>query len=214
MRYNFNFSQDVLIAYTGTIIGYLENDLSAFTSFDLDLNEGKRDRMAELIEWFLSEGGDVNVVASLAELTETMNEEFANCRDFYHQLRYWVIKAFPNNKAIQRKFGIGRFRKLMANQSKMVLFMSALVNYVAEHREALEAAGAPADLLNQASVRSEALRIANEIQEVKKGTRMVVTSKRVDQLNELFQHAKDFNKAAEFVFLDQPAKRETYRPPW
>lgn len=213
MGYNFNFSHDTLIEYVGTIIGYLKDDLPAFTAFDPELNEAKKDRMLELMEWSLAEGGDENVLASLAELTEKATEEFAHCRDFYHQLRYWIIKSFPENKAIQRKFGIGRFGKLRESQSRMVLFMGALVNYVEEHREALEASGAPTDLLNQTSVRSEALRATNELQEVKKNNRMVNTSRRVALLNELFQHAKDFNKASEFVFFDQTAKRETYRPP-
>lgn len=46
-----------------------------------------------------------------------------------------------------------------------------------------------------------------------KGTRTVDTAERVGQLNELFQHSRDFNAAAEFVYFDDPAKRDLYRPP-
>lgn len=213
MKYNFNFSQDVLVEYAGTMVSQLNTSLPDFTAFDPDLNTAKKDQMEAIIQWFLSEGGDESVVASLADLTAQVIAELKNCQRLYHQMRYWVMKVFPSNKAIQRKFGIGRFGKLVDNQSQMVLFMSAMVKHVAEHRATLEASGAPLAMLDEVAARAEALREANEAQEVKKGARTVVTSQRVSQLNELFLHTRHFNTAAEFVFFDDPAKRDLYRPP-
>ncbi|WP_436516340.1 hypothetical protein [Ekhidna sp. To15] len=59
----------------------------------------------------------------------------------------------------------------------------------------------------------EALRIANESQEMMKGHRTVDTATHVEKLNALFQHTRDFNTAAEFVYYADAAKRDLYRPP-
>lgn len=213
MKYTFNFSQDVLIEYTGTMVGHLETDLSTFTAFDPDLNQAKKDRMESIISWFLKEGGDEDKVTTLLVLTSKVMDELASCRKLYHQMRYWVMKAFPNEKAMQRKFGIGRFAKIADNQTSMVLFISSMSQHVIDHRTELEAAGAPTALLDEVAVRAEALRLANEAQEVMKGNRTVDTSERITQLNELFQHTRDFNTAAEFVFYADTTKRDLYRPP-
>lgn len=213
MKNNFNFSQDVLMEYAGTLVGHLFTDLPDFTAFDPDLNQTKVDRMEEIISWFLSEGGDESAVSALADRTAILLAELKSCRRVYHQIRYWVMKSYPTQKAIQRKFGIGRFSKIVDNQSDMVLFMSSMSQHIVDHRSALEGSGAPAAILDEVAVRADALRKANEAQEVMKGTRTVDTAERVGQLNELFQHTRDFNAAAEFVYFDDSAKRDLYRPP-
>lgn len=213
MNYNFNLTQDVLVQYAGTIVGHLSSDLADFTAFDGDLNQDKVDQMNAIIEWFLAEGGDQSVKSNLAERTAAVMAELTACRRLYNQLRYWVIKSFADNKTIQRTFGIGRISRIADNQSQMVLFMSALHQQVAKHRTALEDTGAPAALLDEVAVRAEALREANEAQEMMKGSRTVDTSNRVNQLNELFLHTRHFNTAAEYVYFDDPAKRDLYRPP-
>lgn len=165
MKYNFNFSQDVLVEYAGTLVGHLLTDLPDFTAFDPDLNQTKVDRMETIISWFLSEGGDESAVSTLADRTATLMAELKHCRKVYHQIRYWVMKSYPTQKAIQRKFGIGRFTKIVDNQSNMVLFMSSLSQHVADHRTVLEASGAPPAILDEVAVRADALRTANEAQE-------------------------------------------------
>lgn len=213
MNYNFKFSQDVLVEYAGTTVGHLSNDLPDFTAFDPDLDQTKMDDMVAKIDWFLAEGGDEAVKGTLAERTATLLAEMTSSRRTYNHIRYWVMKTFPQQKAIQRKFGIGRIARIVDNQSEMVIFMGSLSQQVATHRAALEAAGAPAATLDEVAVRAEALRIANEAQEMMKGHRTVDTATRVETLNALFQHTRDFNTAAEFVYFDDPAKRDLYRPP-
>ena len=213
MRYDFNFSQDILVEYTGTVVGHLANDLPDFTAFDPDLNQAKVDEMDAHIDWFLTEGGDEASRGTLAERTAAVIAELNSSRRIYNQVRYWVMKAFRMHKPIQRQFGIGRISKIADNQSEMVVFMGSLSQQVEAHRIELEAAGAPGAVLDEVAVRAEALRIANEAQEMMKGHRTVDTSVRIAKLNVLFEHTRDFNTAAEFVYYDDSAKRDLYRPP-
>ncbi len=210
---SFNYSQETLLQYANDQLSFLEDDLDDFTAFDPDLGTTKRDAMAELIQWVLNEGGDNMNVSQLSDTTETVMNEMKNARVMYNQLRYWVVKAFPNRKAIQRQFGVGRFGKLADSQEAMVTFLSALAQTIQEFRADLEAAGAPAALLDSVAPQAQTLLQANNAQEKKKGSRTVDTEERVRRLNELHQHTKDYNNAAEFVFYDSPAMRDRYRPP-
>lgn len=213
MTRNFSYSDEVLMEYGSTILGHLEDDLDAFTTFDPDLNQAKYDELDSLLETSLKEGGDELNVATLGDLTEKVLEEVKKSKLLFNQLRYWVIKAFSNRKAIQRQFGIGRFRKVSASQPRLVEFMFDLAESVEQHREALKAVGTSDELLDQVAVQAKALMVANRNQEKLKGSRTVDTEDRVKQLNELFDILRAFNNAAELVFHDQPARRELYRSP-
>lgn len=213
MTKTFNYSKETLIRYATDLANFLVEDLPDFESFDPDLNEGKRQEMIALKDWALSEGGDEINASLLADTTEQVNEELENSRKLYSQGRYWVMKAFPGRKAVQRQFGIGRFSKITDSQGAMVAFMKSLAESVADYRTQLEEAGTPVALLDSFATQAKDLEDANNAQEKKKGSRTIDTEERIRKLNALHQHTKDFNAAAEFVYYDSPAKRELYRPP-
>ncbi|MEP1096099.1 MAG: hypothetical protein ABJG78_13375 [Cyclobacteriaceae bacterium] len=202
-----------MVQYATNQLGFLEEDLDAFIAFDSDLGAAKRDAMIALRDWALNEGGDEMNVSKLGDRTEIVLGELENSRRLYNQIRYWVAKTFPKRKAIQRQFGIGRFTKIADSQEAMIAFMIGLSQSVAEYRSELEGSGAPAAVLDSVEPQAEALQAANIAQEKKKGNRTVDTEERISQLNQLHQHAKEYNVAAEFVFYDSPAMRDRYRPP-
>lgn len=210
---DYNYSDDVLAQYGSNVLSYLEEDLPDFTTFDADLGETKKDQLSELVTWALTEGGDDLNVAKLGDLTEKLLQEMENARKLYKQLRYWVIKAFPERKAVQRQFGIGRFKKMVDSQEAMISFFASLKESVADYRTELEAVNTPTDLLDSIGTQAEALAKAQQDQEKKKGNRTVDTESRVNKLNELYGITRDYNAAAEFVYFDSPAMRDRYRPP-
>ena len=209
----FNYSDEILLQYASTVAGHLNNDLPSFTSFDPDLNEAKRDELNTLLNTALKEGGDELQVASLGDRTEKMLEEIQNSRLLFNQIRYWVIKAFPNRRAIHLQFGIGRFSSVISSQPRMVEFMHELAETVNQYQTELTTAGAAQSLLDQTGLQAQALMAANQAQEQHKGTRTVDTEERVERLNQVFDVLRVFNNAAEFVFFSELAKRELYRPP-
>ncbi len=213
MMRKFRYSDEVLIEYASTVSGHLENDLEAFTAFDKDLNTAKHDQLKQLIATLQSEGGDTLKVMQQSDQTEKLLQEINASKMMFSQIRYWVLKAFPDRNAIQRMFGVGRFKVVSASQPRLVEFMFELAESVKTYEAELKAAGAPESLLNGVSAQAEALNKANQVQEQMKGTRTVTTESRIQQLNSLFDMLRAFNNAAEFVFFSEPAKRELYRPP-
>ncbi len=210
---NYNFKDTVLLEWGDTIVEHLKLDIEQFTTFDPKLNPGFVTELEQKVARGYKEGGDELNVAKLQEKTEAVEKAMQECRTYFKKLKYWVLDAFPGKKAIQKQFGIGRFRNITGNQTKMIQFMEGLSDTIIQHQAALEATGIPKDIIKQPAILAQTLREANKIQELKKGTRTVDTAERVEQLNELYAIFQKVNAAADSVFDELPAKRDLYRAP-
>ena len=213
MNRNYKLSDDELIQHSYTVLEHLKEDLPDFTLLDPDLDETKRDELATLVEEALREGGDEANKSGLGQRTEKLLSEIATARWMFNQLRYWVVKTFPNSKAIQRQFGIGRYTRVAKSQARLIGFFFELGETIKQYQEQLKAAGTPGDLLEQVVSQADVLKTAEAEQESYKGARMVDTVERVERLNAIYEILRAFNAAAEFVYYEQPVKRDQYRTP-
>ncbi len=203
----------VLLEWGDTIAVHMKEDIDKFTQFDAKLTIDVVNDLEQKVAKGYKEGGDEVNLAKLREKTEAVEQAMQDCRNYFKKLKYWVLDAFPGQKAIQRQFGIGRFRNITGNQARMILYMEGLEDTIKQHRVGLEAVQAPADLLDQSSILAKVLRLANKKQEQKKGTRTVDTEERIVHLNVLFTILQKINAAADNVFEDEPAKRRLYQQP-
>ncbi|MEW7291049.1 hypothetical protein [Aquimarina sp. 2304DJ70-9] len=210
---NYSFKDTVLLEWGDTTVEHLKLDIDQFTTFDPKLNNDFVTQLEQKVAQGYKEGGDDLNVAQLQEKTEVVEKAMQECRTYFKKLRYWVLDAFPGQKAIQRQFGIGRFKDVTKNQIKMIQFMEGLSDTIAQHLKALEATGMPKDIVKQPTVLAQTLREVNKVQEQKKGTRTVDTAERVEQLNELYAILQKINAAADNVFDEFTAKRDLYRAP-
>ena len=213
MLRNYNFSDELLLQYGSTTLGYLTEDMPLFKAFDKDLGNAKVKELSTLIEAALREGGDDHKLAELSETTEKVVLQMNNSRAVFNELRYWVIKAFPKHKAVQRQFGSGRLNKAIRSQNAMIEFMFEVAETTIQYQKELKAVGINSQLLQQVAQQPHLLQNANKAQEQKKRSRSVEAEERIARLNAIFNHLRDFKNAAEHVFINQPAKRNNYRPP-
>ncbi len=210
---NFRLKDSELLEFGDTTVAHLKQDINQFTTFDAKLNNTFIAQLEQKVVLGYKEGGDELNVAQLQEKTEAVDIAMQDCRAYFKRLKYWVLDAFPSQKAIQKQFGVGRYRNITGNQTKMIQFMEGLTDTIAQHCTTLEAVGTPKEILNQPVTLANALREANKIQELKKGTRTVDTEGRVELLNDLYAILRKINAAADIVFEDEPSKRELYRIP-
>lgn len=209
----YKYSDEVLLEYASSVAAHFENDLDLFNRFDAFLDRSKLEEFKALIQTAYREGSDELKVAVQQEHTEKMLEEMEKSRVMFNQVRYWAVKAFPRKRAIQRQFGIGKFSKLSDSQPRLVEFMQELAETVDHYWNDFRAVGAMHEFKQAVEEQAEALATANLAQEHSKAFRTVDTEERIARFNEIFDFLRLLNSAAEFVFADEPAKRELYRPP-
>lgn len=211
---DYPFGDTVLLEWGDTVAEYLKQDIAVFSSFDKKLNQDFLENVQKQVDEAFLEGGDTLNRTQLRKKTEAVEKAMQACYGYHRRLKYWVLDAFPDKKAIQKQFGIGQFSKIRDNQVKMIQYMEGLKDTIGQYQAELETAGASKDLLQQIEVLSELLRTANKEQEQKKGTRAVDTAGRVERLNDLYALLRKISAAADIVFEDQPAKRDLYSTPY
>ena len=213
MMRNFKVKDSVLLELSDTIRARFTEDLALFTAFDAELNQAFAAQLQTNTNLALAEGGDFTNRAKLTGKTVTVNEAMTACNQYHKQLTYWINKAFDNNIAVQKQFGIGTMTAVAKNQPKMIVFMENLVMTIAEYRTALEGVGAPAALLNEATGLAENLRTSNTAQEQLKGSRIVDTAERISLLNSIYSQLQQISKVAAYIFVDTPEKQKLYQLP-
>lgn len=209
----FNIADARLLEHAGVILEALGIDLPVFSTFDPDLNEERVAQLRALWVTSLEEGGDDVARGKLGVKTQNLLDEMKRCNKMIASLRYWVKKAFENDPAKQRRFQLTRYWKVQAQQPQLITYMASLATVVAELRPELEAANAPAGLLDSVKQIADALSAANVVQENSKGGRGSSTQERIIRLNTIYKECRILSDAAEFVFGDDPARRELYRIP-
>ncbi len=135
------------------------------------------------------------------------------CDKTVKSLRYWVKKAFEGDPAGSKRFQLTRYWKVRYNQPVLISYMSGLATVLNELRSKLEEVNTPAELLDSVQPLAKELEEANNIQENSKGSRGSATQERVLRLNEIHSIARQFSDAAEFIYDENPARRELYRLP-
>lgn len=213
MKRTFNIADPRLLEHGGIVLEALKVDLPAFSGFDPDLNENLVAELRELHESALHEGGDDAARGKVGVKTQTLLNAMAACKKVVKRLRYWVKKTYDNDPAKRKRFQLTRFWNVADNQPELIVYMSALVSTVDELRSELEAANTPADLLDSIKPAADALLEANNAQENSKGGRGTATQVRVTSLNRMYKISQMLSDAAEYVFEEDPAKREIYRLP-
>ncbi len=213
MRRIFNITDARLLEHTGVTLEALTTDLADFTAFDPDLNQDKVTALTDLYRTTLEEGGDDMVRGKLGEKTQTLLDVMDSSNKIIKSLRYWVNKAFEDDPAGHKRFRLTKYWKVHNNQPELIAYLSSLATVVEELRPQLEAANAPAELLDSVKTLSMDVEAANNIQENSKGSRGSATQDRVTRLNSIYAICQQFNRAAEYIYDEDPAKREQYRIP-
>ncbi|GGX28144.1 hypothetical protein [Aquimarina muelleri] len=213
LRRTYNFKDSILLEWGDVIISHLKLDIKQFADFDPKFDTQFITNLQQQIKQGYEEGGDLSNMMELKQDTKLVENAMKSCLTYYKRLKYWVVETFPEEDAIQKHFGVGMLKNIRNSQPKMMQYIEGLEETIEEYRSEMIAAGTPIELLNQSSILSNTLRIANKNQEQKKGKRAVATAKRIETLNELYKLLQKVNTVANYVFEEQPAKRKLYRTP-
>lgn len=213
MRKSFSIAIARLLEHASIILKALQTDLQEFTTFDPDLNETLVSELDSQYHISLSEGGDSVARGVLGLKTQSLLAVIKECDTTVKSLRYWVKKAFANDPASLKRFNLTGYWKIRNKQAELITYMNTLATVVESLASELSAVNAPVELLETIKPLATALEEANSDQENEKGIRSTAAQERTERLNALHANCVKFSDAAEYIFTEQPAKRELYRIP-
>lgn len=135
------------------------------------------------------------------------------CNGAFRSVKYFVLKAYPDNVAIHNQFGFNDIRKVRQNQGRMVIFMGDFIKVTDAHKEKLIEEGCNAALLDKLPSLLTDLQDSKTDQEVFKKERGVITQERIEKLNELYKLLVPISEMAQIIFADDEARLKSYLLP-
>jgi len=209
----YNFADSELLQHASTVAQTLPRDIEAFIDFDSTLTKTYADTIKTSIKVIQELETDRVIISQLAEKTQLVNNALAACNTAYRTIKFFVAKAFADNKAIQRKFSANNYAKLRQDHAAMILFFGDLIVIAEQYRAELIAAGCNAAVIDSLENLKINLSSAKSKQELFKKERIVLTQHRVDKLNDLYKLLVPISELAQIIFNDNSARLASYLLP-
>lgn len=203
-----------MISTAGAMYHIFYDDLTAFSNFDSTFDaQWAADWHAD-IEAARQLFSDHLIVSEVAAETEQVNDVMQTARDKWSEIKYFIKKAFPRDKAMLRVFGAGAYLRARMNQPKMVEFLLGLHTAAVDHSVELINAGYSQDRIDEIETICTSLLNKNDAQNKARRGRPRITAQRIATLNAPYVKMMLVNEAAQIVFMRNAAKRHqyTYRP--
>ena len=190
-------------------------DLPSFTAFDASIDQPWLDTWADIITTAETYKTDETYRDELREKTQDVEAAMKNAKDAYKELKYFVTKAFPTNKAVQDQFGFDEYDKARRSDRKLREFMETLFRTATTHTEALlnEEVGYTGAKIANLKTMADALSTENEQQEDYKKMQSTVTQTRIENLNAMWTRRQQIAAAAKIIYDENYAKYHQYLLP-
>jgi len=188
----------------------LKIDIALFAVFDTKFTPEYVEAFGAKITKAETEIIDNVIIDQLAGKTAKVEEIFDLGRKKYRSVKYFVGKAFENNKAVQNEFGFNDYNSVKRNQVKMIVFMRQLGISAKRYQAELIASGMTEESINEIETLGNDLSLANEQQEDFKKQRVLLTQNRTILYNEVWDYVVQVSRAGKIIFEDNPAKYAIY----
>ena len=134
-------SDDEFLQSVRVMHGQFTLDKADFTAFDTMFSDPFGDNWLAQIETAADKLNDDYIVAIQATYTKRVEDKLTECRDFYQKMKYFIERAFPDNKEIWVQFGYPKYDEARKTETKMISFMGILHKAAVEYSEELIAVG-------------------------------------------------------------------------
>lgn len=186
------------------------DDLVVFKTFDSTMdNDFATAYMASVVA-AQTVVADSSVIDQQVTLTENADAQMELARIKYTQVKYFVLKAFPNSLGTQGEFGLNDYIKARRSKTQMGQFLFEMYTACDKYSTELIAAG-----YNQAGIDSilpvRTALMGNTIsQKVFEKQRPKLTEDRIIILNDCYKSMVQINAAAQIVYMDDYAKQKQF----
>ena len=189
----------------------LADNIEAFKEFDSTLNGNFVQDFAIKIMAAFTVIKDTTAIAPQLEQTRLITELMKKGQDIYQEIMYFVTrKAFKGNKLKANEFGQAMYSKTKTKQAEFIVFMETLHKATLKYTPDLLAVGCQIDLIQSIEGLVNDLREQNSHQEILKRTRLLLTSDRIDTLNECYETLALVFEAARQIYRRDHLKKSLF----
>jgi hypothetical protein len=190
--------------------GLFTEDKLAFTNFDSSFTDPFGTNWLQKIEAAAAVDQDSHYLNSQTELTNRVAVVMEECKAFFQSMKYFIEKAYPNQKTVYAQFGYKDYEQARQTEIKMIRFLGVLNKTAIEHSAKLIEAGFSQEKIDKIAALKEQLTTADYDQEMAKKKRASVTQERINALNECYEILQRVSKAGKIIFANDRAKYEQY----
>ncbi len=193
-----------------TKLQFFIRDKVDFVAFDASFDGDYEIQWQKEIDDAESIASDSTIVNQQNQMTLTVNSCVVACKSHFKTMKYFIEKAFPENKAIWHEFGYDHYKKATRSHHRMIQFMKELEVTIQKYSTQLLAANISQDKIDALKPLHENLDNANQQQELYKKSRPVITQERIARLNKHWQRVLQVNKASKIIYVNNFAKFKQY----
>ena len=129
----YNITDADLLQHGETVAVVIVEDIEDFTRFDTTIQGEYPTTIQKAIGAVKAIKTDMLVIDEMAEKTTAVNKALTDCNRAYRTIKYFVEKAFPDNRAIQNQFGFNDIAKYRADATGMIVFMGDFITIVSKY---------------------------------------------------------------------------------
>ncbi len=206
----FKISDAEMIQTSRIYHGLFSQDRQQFINLDPDFGDPFPDNwMAAIVE---SESvlRDMDVRDEIAQFTGNVRHKMDECRTHFQKMKYYIEKAFPNNKAVWNAFGYEDYDSARLSEVQLLPFMKNLKTQASKNAAKLIAANYKQADIDKIGTLWQELLEADQAQESYKKERVIITQQRIEKLNAAWEYVLKVNKASKNIFADNYAKLQQY----
>jgi hypothetical protein len=193
--------------------GFMNEDKQKFTEFDDDFKDPYASNWITAITECEQDLKDVSVVSQMTNLTQAVEAKMEQCRNAYQALKFFVEKAFPNNKPVWNEFGYAKYEDARKSQAQMIQFMQEVYSIATKYSALLIEKNYAQAKIDALLTLKQELDTANNEQEIFKGGRPTLTQTRVTKLNSVWEITEKVCRAGKIIFVHDKAKYARYTLP-
>jgi len=193
--------------------GFFKEDKSSFAAFDADFTGSFESAWLSEIEDADLAIQDVVVRDQQRQLTNTVEDLMDRNRSKFQVAKYFIEKAFPDDKAVQDEFGFNDYLPARRGQSRMIRFMTAVHQVAVKYSGKLIAVGYTQQMIDEIETLKNDLDNADQSQELFKKDRPVITQDRIKKLNKAWETTVNVCRVGKIIFQSDFSRHEKYLLP-
>jgi hypothetical protein len=210
IRRNYKGADSFMVQEARLIHLLVDTDLPLFTAFDNTINAVTQAAYLASIIAAETVVDDNAIVGRLKQATEAMLAAMETAKAKYIEVKYYVMRAFPDSQGTQHEFGVNDYAASRRNPIKMADFLDELSKAAVKYQTQLIAAGHSATAIAGITMVRTDLVIKDSVQKMIKKQRPKMTEDRITVLNSCYVLMAQRNAAAQIVYATEYAKQQQF----